>query len=82
MEPQGRPGMQGVFGILLIAGGMLLIFLVLRDLAGFGSAPTATVTLPGGGTTTVHAPYVPPNADGSCPTGYTNILGTCRYLQP
>lgn len=54
MEPQGKPGMQGIFGILLIVGGIILVLLVLRDLAGAGGGiSTANV---GGGPTAPHVP--------------------------
>ena len=53
MEPQGKPGMQGVFGILLIVGGIILVMMVLADLAGTGGISTANI---GGGPTAPHVP--------------------------
>lgn len=46
--------MQGVFGLLLIVGGIILVMLVLADLAGSGGGiSTANI---GGGPTAPHIP--------------------------
>lgn len=90
MEPQGKPGMQGVFGLLLVVGGLVLIVLVLMDLAGvvpsgasnafgqYNPAGAAKVQPPG---TSVGFPTGGTGGifgwGGKCPDGTVNIGGIC-----
>ena len=58
MEPEGRPGMQGVFGLLLVVGGVVLVVLILKDLASVVASP-AGPGLQGGIPGTQSAPQGP-----------------------
>jgi len=81
-EEGAKPGMQGVFGLLLIVGGIVLVGLVLADLSGalqssgvsnalgqYNPAGAAKVQPPG---SSVGLPV-----NGQCPPGSVNLGGVC-----
>jgi len=96
METSGESGFKGTFGLLLVAGGIILIYLVLNDLQAFGSNPSGTpgqtnilgslLGLPyaaGQAPAPVSGPSTTnPGTGGSCPNGYVNINGVCNKVIP
>lgn len=83
MEEGGSPGMQGVFGLLLVAGGIILVMLVLADLAGTaGGAINALGQYNPAGAVKVQPPGSSVGLPGpnGCPKGSINLGGVCTVL--